>query len=155
MGKFRILIKGIVRCKGKYLAVERWYDDRIFEPYQWEFVDGEMEFGETPDKAVGRIVEEKTGLSIVSDKVLYTWGFTAGEICTAGIAFLCEACTEDVVLSEELRDYKWVPREELLNVISNPAVVQDIENAGLSDSFNLEEFGFNDFDLDDLGKVDG
>lgn len=44
MGKFRILIKGIVRHDGKYLAVERWYDDRIFEPYQWEFIDGEMEF---------------------------------------------------------------------------------------------------------------
>ena len=43
MGKFRILIKGIVRHNGRYLAVERWYDDRIFEPYQWEFVDGEMD----------------------------------------------------------------------------------------------------------------
>ena len=65
MGKFRILIKGIVRHNGRYLAVERWYDDRIFEPYQWEFVDGEMEFGETPDKAVERLVAEKVGLSVV------------------------------------------------------------------------------------------
>ena len=80
--KFRILVKGIVQYKDNFLAVERWYDDRIFEPYQWEFIDGEMEFGETPEKAVERIVEEKTGVP------LYTWGFTAGEICTTGIAFL-------------------------------------------------------------------
>ena len=35
MGKFRILVKGIVEYNDKVLAVERWYDDRIFEPYQW------------------------------------------------------------------------------------------------------------------------
>ncbi len=30
MDKFRILVKGIVQCNGKYLVVEKWYDDRIF-----------------------------------------------------------------------------------------------------------------------------
>ena len=52
MDKFRILVKGIVQCNGKYLVVEKWYDDRIFEPYQWEFLDGVLEFSETPEKAV-------------------------------------------------------------------------------------------------------
>lgn len=159
MGKFRILIKGIVRHNGKFLSVERWYDDRIFEPYQWEFLDGEMEFGETPDKALQRIVAEKTGLSVVPNKVLYTWGFTAGEICTTGIAFLCDASSDVVVLSEDLHDYRWMTREEIPQVITNPAVIQDVENAGLSNSFNLDEFGLDEFGLDgfqvdDLGKVD-
>ena len=36
----------------RYLTVEKWYDDNIVEPYQWEFIDGEAEFGESPDKAV-------------------------------------------------------------------------------------------------------
>lgn len=144
MGKFRILVKGIVQYKDSYLAVERWYDDRIFEPYQWEFIDGEMEFGETPEKAVERIVEEKTGIPVQVDKILYTWGFTAGEICTAGIAFLCDAQTDQVVLSEELHDSKWVAKDEITNVITNQAVVKDIERAGLT----------NSFDLDDFGKVD-
>ena len=54
MSKFRVLVKGIVQYQDSYLAVERWYDDRIFDPYQWEFIDGEMEFGETPEKAVDR-----------------------------------------------------------------------------------------------------
>ncbi len=144
MAKFRILVKGIVQYKDSYLAVERWYDDRIFEPYQWEFIDGEMEFGETPEKAVERIVEEKTGVPVQVDKPLYTWGFTAGEICTSGIAFLCDAQTDEVVLSEELHDSKWVPKDEIANVISNERVVRDIEKAGLT----------NSFDLDDFGKVD-
>ena len=42
MSKFRVLVKGIVQYQDSYLAVERWYDDRIFDPYQWEFIDGEM-----------------------------------------------------------------------------------------------------------------
>ena len=91
MSKFRVLVKGIVQYQDSYLAVERWYDDRIFDPYQWEFIDGEMEFGETPEKAVERIVAEKTGVAVQVNKPLYTWGFTAGEICTCGIAFLCDA----------------------------------------------------------------
>ena len=47
MSKFRVLVKGIVQYQDSYLAVERWYDDRIFDPYQWEFIDGEMEFGKS------------------------------------------------------------------------------------------------------------
>ena len=68
MSKFRVLVKGIVQYQDSYLAVERWYDDRIFDPYQWEFIDGEMEFGETPEKAVERIVAEKTGVAVQVNK---------------------------------------------------------------------------------------
>lgn len=141
MGKFRVLVKGIVQYKDCYLAVEKWYDDRIFEPYQWEFIDGEMEFGETPEKAVERLVAEKTGITARVNKPLYTWGFTAGEICTSGIAFLCDALADEVVLSEDLHDSKWVPKVEISNVITNQAIIRDIEKAGLTTSFDLDDFG--------------
>ncbi len=141
MDKYRILVKGIVQCRGKYLVVEKWYDDRIFEPYQWEFVDGVMAFSETPERAVQRVVEEKTGISVLVDRPLYTWGFTAGEVCSVGIAFECSSQTEEVVLAEDLNDSKWVSKEELSQVITNQAVVKDIERAGLTNSFNLDDFG--------------
>lgn len=144
MDKYRILVKGIVQYNDKYLVVEKWYDDRIFDPYQWEFVDGVMEFSETPQKAVQRVVEEKTGIPVQVDKPLYTWGFTAGEVCSVGIAFACSAQSDEVVLAEDLNDSKWVPKEELSQVITNQAVIDDIERAGLT----------NNFDLDDFGKVD-
>lgn len=141
MDGFRLLVKGIVQSHGKYLVVEKWYDDRIFDPYQWEFVDGVMEFSETPEKAVQRVVEEKTGISVQVDKPLYTWGFTAGEVCSVGIAFVCSAETEEVVLSEDLNASRWVTREELPEVITNQAVLHDIEKAGLTNQFNLDDFG--------------
>ncbi len=144
MNKYRILVKGIVQNNDKYLVVEKWYDDRIFDPYQWEFIDGVMEFSETPEKAVQRIVEEKAGISVQVDRPLYTWGFTAGEVCNVGIAFECSTQSDEVVLAEDLNDSKWVPKEELSQVITNQAVLKDIEKAGLT----------NNFDLDDFGKVD-
>lgn len=138
MGKFRVIVKGIVRYNDKYLAVERWYNDNIAEPYQWEFIDGEMEFGETPEKAVERLVSEMTGIPAKVDRPLYTWGFTAGEICTTGIAFLCVAPSDEVFLSEELSDSRWVLKEELEYVISKQAVVKDIMKAGLGSDYGLE-----------------
>lgn len=150
MDKYRILIKGIVRSHEKFLVVEKWYDDRIFDPYQWEFINGVMGFGETPEKAVQRIVEEKTGVSVLVDRPLYTWGFTAGEVCSVGIAFECSAQTETVVLAEDLNNYKWVSREELNSVITNKAEREDIEKVGLTSSFDLDDFGKVDLFIESM-----
>lgn len=150
MDKYRILIKGIVRSHEKFLVVEKWYDDRIFDPYQWEFINGVMGFAETPEKAVQRIVEEKTGVSVLVDRPLYTWGFTAGEVCSVGIAFECSAQTETVVLAEDLNNYKWVSREELNSVITNRAEREDIEKAGLTSSFDLDDFGKVDLFIESM-----
>ncbi len=144
MEKYRIILKGIVQYEDRYLVVEKWYDDRILDPYQWEFIDGVLEFGEIPDKGVIRLVEEKTGLVTSVDEILYTWGFTTGEVCNVGIAYLLVAESEEVVLSEELRDSRWVEKSELSNIITNEAVREDIDRAGLT----------RDFELGDFGKVD-
>ncbi len=141
MNKYRVLVKGIVQEGDRYLVVERWYDDRIFDPYQWEFLDGVLQFGENPEKAVQRVVEEQAGITVQVERPLYTWGFTAGEVCSVGIAFACTASTREVILCEELNDSRWVTKEELPEVITNRAVLQDIERAGLTSSFALEDFG--------------
>ncbi|MBP3703216.1 MAG: NUDIX domain-containing protein [Lachnospiraceae bacterium] len=141
MEKYRILVKGIVKHDDQFLIVEHWYDDRIFDPYQWEFIDGELEFGELPDKAVERVIQEKTGLTVSIQDILYTWGFTAGEICTLGIAYLCVSELDEVSLSEDYREFKWVLKQELADYITNKAVLNDIERAGLMSDFELEDFG--------------
>ena len=42
MNRFGIKLKGIVKKEDKFLILQKWYDDRITEPYQWEFVDGAL-----------------------------------------------------------------------------------------------------------------
>lgn len=131
MGKYKMLVKGIVSYEDKYLIVERWFDDRIVDPYQWGFIDENLEFGESPDKGVLRIVEENSGLITTIDKILYTWSFMVGDICNIGIAYSLLAFNDTVLLSEELNAYKWVNREEINEYVKNESVLHDIEKAEL------------------------
>lgn len=127
MEKYKILVKGIVQHEDKYLVVKRWYDDRIDDPYQWEFLNGTIMFGESPDRAVIRNVEEKTGIDAYISQILYTWSFMMGDVCSIGISYLCMTEQEEVVLSEDLLEYKWITRDEISQYITNQHVLDDIE----------------------------
>ena len=133
MNKYRILVKGIVQCNNKFLAVEKWYDDNIVEPYKWEFIDGEAEFGESPDVAVVRIIQEQTGLITEVSRVLYTWTFMIGSECNLGLAYLCltEQNEDDVILSEDLNDAKWLEYDEFPEYINNKMMLADLEKADI------------------------
>lgn len=131
MDKYKILVKGIVKYEGKYLIIEKWYDDRIINPYQWEFIDGKVNFGESPDKAVIRTINEQTGLLAEIDRILYTWSFMVGEVCNIGIAYSCLTEADSIILSEELNDFRWIPKEQISQFIENKAVLADIDKAEL------------------------
>lgn len=130
MDRYRILVKGIIKYEDKYLIIKKWYDDRIADPFQWEFVDGVLEFKEDPDKAVIRHVYEQTGLTVVTDRILYTWSFMTGEVFNIGISYLCISSVDNVVLQEDLNDYLWVSRDELEKYIDKK-VFEDIERVEL------------------------
>ena len=129
--KYRILVKGIVQRGNRYLAVEKWYDDNIADPYQWEFIDGVAEFGELPDSAVVRVIHEQTGLTSVVDRILYTWTFMLGSECNLGLAYLCltDMDEDSVILSEELHEAKWIEADEFSDYIHNKRMLEDLENA--------------------------
>ena len=131
--RYRILVKGIVQKDNKFLIVEKWYDDNIVDPYQWEFVDGEAEFGESPDAAVVRITQEQTGLTSVVDRILYTWTFMIGSECNLGLSYLCltDMDEDTVVLSEDLNNAKWIEADEIEDYINNKRMIEDLKNAEL------------------------
>lgn len=133
MDAYRILVKGIVKREDKYLVVEKWYDDNIVQPYQWEFLDGEAEFGESPDAAVIRLIQEHTGLTADIDRILYTWTFMVGSVCSLGLAYLCftEMDEDAVQLSEDLNDCRWITADEFEKFITNQRMLQDLEQAEL------------------------
>lgn len=132
MENYKILVKGIVQKEDKFLLVERWYDDRIVNPYQWEFIDGVLPHGESPDQAVKRIIEESTGLVAEINRIIYTWSFMLGDVHTIGIAYHCLTVMDEVVLSEELNDFKWVSKDEIKDYIENQKVLDDIDRAELA-----------------------
>ena len=131
--RYRILVKGIVQKDNKFLIVEKWYDDNIVDTYQWEFIDGEAEFGESPDAAVVRIIQEQTGLTSVVDRILYTWTFMIGSECNLGLSYLCltDMDEDTVVLSEDLNNAKWIEADEIEDYINNKRMIEDLKNAEL------------------------
>lgn len=131
MEKYRVIVKGVIQYEDKYLVVRKWYDDRVSEPYQWGFIDGDIEFGESPDKAVVRLIFEQTGLAATIDRILYTWSFTTGDVFNVGISYLCRVTFDEVLLSEDLDDSCFVRKEELEHYISS-RILEDIEKADLT-----------------------
>lgn len=131
MGKCKVKVKGIVTNGSEYLMLKKWYDDRIGEPYQWEFPEGITEFGESPDHAVERVVSEATGITAAPSKPLYTWQYMLGDVSYIGICYLLYASAEEVVISEEYTESKWLNRLELGNYITDPKMLADIERAEL------------------------
>lgn len=123
----KIVVKGIIRRGDEYLLVKKWYDDRIDEPYQWEFIDGYAEIGDSPDDAVNQIVSDKTYLLVQNKRILYTWSYQVGDTGYVGLAYLCEVDSDIVILSEELQEYRWVKLEEFPDYITNHAILRDVQ----------------------------
>lgn len=131
MEKHRIVVKCVVNYGSDYLLLKKWYDDRIDNPFQWEFPDGEVEFGESPEHAAERIVAETTGLTAEAARPLYTWQYTLGEVSNIGICYLLYAHNQDTVISEEYAEVAWVNRFCFADYIENRNLLNDIERAAL------------------------
>ena len=115
----------------EYLLLKKWYDDRIDDPFQWEFAEEEVEFGESPERAAERIVAETSGLTAEAAKPLYTWQYTLGDVSNIGICYLLYAHDMDTVISEEYTEAAWVDRFGFAEYIQNKKLLNDIERADL------------------------
>lgn len=134
MGDTFLRVKGIIKKDDKYLLVKRWVDDRIPEPFVWEFVDTEVNHGEAPDEAVLRAIHELLAIEGKIEKIEYTWSNMLGDTHCVGIAYICSIPEDEeshIVLAEEFGEYEWVKREQFEDYIENQFVLQDIKGKEL------------------------
>lgn len=127
-------VKGIIKKDDKYLLIKRWVDDRIPDPYIWEFIDAEVNFGEAPDDAVLRAIRDLLSVDGKIDKVVYTWSNMIGDTQCVGIAYLCtvDSAEEDnFVLTEDYGECEWVERDKFPYYIENRYVLNDLEGVAL------------------------
>lgn len=125
-----VRVKGIIRKGSEYLVIKRWVDDRIPNPFMWEFIDAEVQHGEAPDDTVLRAIEELLSIEGKIEKIEYTWSNLLGDTHCVGIAYLCSIKEEDeenIVLPEEYGEWKWITREEFPAYIENMYVLNDLE----------------------------
>lgn len=127
-------VKGIIKKDDKYLLIKRWVDDRIPDPFVWEFIDAEVNHGEAPDDTVMRAINELLSVSGKIEKIEYTWSSMLGDTHCVGIAYICSIAEEDeanIVLPEEFGEWTWVTREEIPEYIENQYVLKDLEGKEL------------------------
>lgn len=127
-------VKGIIKKDDKYLVIKRWIDDRIPDPFTWEFIDGEVQFGEAPDEAMLRLMQEILGVEGGIDRVLYTWSNMLGDTQCVGITYLChtDMAEDTFILPEDFNEWAWIDRAEFSSYIENPYVLKDLEGIELS-----------------------
>lgn len=89
MEKIYLRVKGIIKQEDKYLLVKRWVDDRIPDPFLWEFVDAEVNYGEAPDEAMLRAIGEILSVEGKIERIVYTWSNMIGDSQCVGIAYIC------------------------------------------------------------------
>lgn len=126
MSRLEVKLKGIVEYDGKYLLVQKWYDDNIVNPYKWEFVDNLLIHGLKPDEYVVENIEVSTGLGVTVDRLLYTWTYKIGDTHYLGLAFLCHAQEDIIILSDEYSNSVWVEPEKLQFYIEDTVMLQDL-----------------------------
>ena len=132
MENIYLRVKGIIKQDDKYLLIKRWVDDRIPDPFVWEFVDAEVNYGEAPDEAVIRAIEEILSVEGRIERIVYTWSNMIGDSQCVGIAYICSLEDDSsIILGEEYGEWEWVERDQFPEYIENKYVLNDLEGLEL------------------------
>ena len=132
MENIYLRVKGIIKQDDKYLLIKRWVDDRIPDPFLWEFVDAEVNYGEAPDEAVIRATEEILSVEGRIERIVYTWSNMIGDSQCVGIAYICSLEDDSsIILGEEYGEWEWVERDQFPEYIENKYVLNDLEGLEL------------------------
>lgn len=125
--KADIIVKSIIfnRNLGKVLLIQRSGNDPT-GANTWENTGGNIEYGEIPEEAMKREIREETGITeIIIERVAYVTLVNAKEPYLI-IAYLCEAKTEAVTLSNEHQAFIWADKDECRNMLPK-AIIDDFE----------------------------
>lgn len=107
------------RGDGRYLFVKR---ERHRHSYagKWQLPGGLLEWGEAPEQALHREVTEETGGSVSGEKILGAYSVTVAakgdNYHAVHIVYSGKYNGDNVALSHEHEDYRWVDIDEALSM---------------------------------------
>ncbi len=120
MNKIRqyIAVKAFIQNKqGELLIIqESNQEDENTNVGKWDVPGGRLESGEKPLEALLREVKEEVGLDIIIGEPfgIRDWFYEySGTNQVIAIYFICQAINEDIFLSKEHDNYKWVDKYEI------------------------------------------
>ncbi len=124
---FHITVKAIVIYRRKILILKKVKPSTDGLGF-WELPGGGIEYGETPQEALIRELKEETDLDIKIIKPVYTFTAIRPQYQTVGIGFLTIPTHDQVKISEEHTEYKFIEYEELRDYLDQ-RIYEDIEIA--------------------------
>jgi len=116
--KHIVAITALIKNKAgdKFLIVKRHKNEIAF-PGKWAFPGGKVEKGQNVLETLKKEIMEEVGLEIEDSKKFikdYTFIRPDGHN-VVGFCFEVITKTEDVTISEDFEDFKWITPEELLD----------------------------------------
>lgn len=120
----------IVREDGKFLIIQRSIKED-FLPGYWELPGGGSDYGETPEEALKREIEEECRLDIQIHVPLTIAQYFIEEVQRIEIIFLCSMKKEgqNIELSDEHSTYAWISMEELRDYRTDDFMVKVLSEA--------------------------
>lgn len=101
------------------------------DPGIWEDPAGRVQQHEEPETALSREIKEEAGLNIEIVKplnIFHEYRRLAGAVDESiGIIYWCRATSQEVHLSQEHSEYKWILPEEGLELTKHVGVQADIK----------------------------
>lgn len=111
------------RPEPEFLVLQRADDEDIY-PGLWQIISGSIEAGEKAYEAAYREVREETGLAPVAlynTPLTNTFYFYTNDSVNVSPVFAAEVDAKDeVVLSCEHKDFKWLGKEEAASLLVWP-----------------------------------
>lgn len=101
--------------RSRFLALKRWPGDKS-RANKWDLPGGNLNFGQETDPGLRREIREETGLEVTEIKPTKVWSRYFGDtkVYHLFIAYTCVADTDNVRLSHEHTEYKWMTKEEFM-----------------------------------------
>ena len=97
----------------------------------WEYTTGRLNQFEEPEAGLRRELMEESGIEVEIIKPISIYHIFRGEKIAenelVGIIYWVKTDAEEIKLSEEHTDYKWVEPEEALTLLEKPGMKRDME----------------------------
>ncbi len=118
-------VKALIRRGDEFLILKKSGLEDV-NPNSWDIPGGRVNYGEDPEDALIREINEETGLKVKNLRLLNLWNILKEELnlYLIGANYLCEFVSGDLRLSHEHKTAKWVNIKEILNNKEYPKWIQ-------------------------------